>query len=251
MARNSIGRIGGPLIVAVDPWAAGKERSHQLLTDDERARLAVMATIVRFKKGEEIYRKGESAKAIFNIISGVVKAYSGDAPKHIIAFLFPGDLFGLSKEGTFTNSAEAVTPVTAYRIPVSALRGWLPKDAALEYHVICKLFQDLRQSQQHSFLLAQRRAEAKIAIFLQMMEQLQDAKGGPTNEIYMPMDRSDISEYVGMTLPAVSRTFRNLSMRGVIKIRDRRHVKIVNRNAFEQIIIENAARCGARSKRNK
>jgi CRP/FNR family transcriptional regulator len=33
----------------------------------------------------------------------------------------------------------------------------------------------------------------------------------------------------------VSRTFRSLTMRGIIKVRDRRHVRILDRTAFEKI----------------
>jgi hypothetical protein len=60
--------------------------------------LATIVSVVRFKKGAEIYRSGNPAKAIFNIISGIVKSCSGDDPSHIVAFLFPGDVFGLSRE---------------------------------------------------------------------------------------------------------------------------------------------------------
>jgi hypothetical protein len=45
----------GPAIRALDPWTPSGGRMRQLLTDDERARLAVMSTIVRFNKGEVIY----------------------------------------------------------------------------------------------------------------------------------------------------------------------------------------------------
>jgi CRP/FNR family transcriptional regulator len=47
------------------------------------------------------------------------------------------------------------------------------------------------------------------------------------------MDRSDISEYVGTSLSAISRAFRSLTTRGVLKARNRRHVKIIDRSAFE------------------
>ena len=149
---------------------------HQVLSDEERAQLATIASVVRFKKGAEIYRNGQQARALFNVISGFEGIYGRDTD-HISAFLFPGDLFGLSEEGTYTNSVEAVTPVTAYQLPTSALRGWLSKDAILEYHLICKLCQDLRYSQRHAFLVAQRHANPKIATFLQMLEQLQVALG--------------------------------------------------------------------------
>ena len=46
-----------------------------------------------------------------------------------------------------------------------------------------------------------------------------------TTEIHLPMSRSDIGQYVGMSLGAVSRTFRALELRGIIAIRDRRHAR--------------------------
>lgn len=72
-------------------------------------------------------------------------------------------------------------------------------------------------------------------MFLQFIEQLQMAKGEQTAEIYLPTDRSDIGEYIGTTLSAVSRAFRTLTTRGVIKLRDRVHVRIVDRDAFDNI----------------
>ena len=235
----------GPSIVAVDPWAprsSSKGKVPQLLTDEERTRLAIVASVVRFNKGDEIYRSGDHAQAIFNIISGVVKSYCDSDSVHIASFLFPDDVFGLSAEGQYTNSTKAMTQVTAYRFPTAALRGRLSKDAALDYHVICKLCQELRHAQRHAFLLAQRHADAKIAMFLEMLEQVQVAKGSSGPEIYVPMDRSDIGEYVGLSLAAVSRTFRSLIRRGIIKVRDRRHVAVVDRTAFQKIVAGGSAR---------
>jgi CRP/FNR family transcriptional regulator len=207
---------------------------HQLLSDDERARLAVISLIVRFKKGEVIYRQGDPAEAIFNIQTGVVAAYNEapDCREHIVAFLFPDDL---PAEGRYTNSTRAITPVTAYRHPVTMLRTHLSKDAELEFHVICKLCQELRQAQRHAFLLREKRATTKLAMFLQLIEQLQIAKGEQAAEIYLPMDRSHISNYIGITPEAMSRAFRALTTRGIIKLRDRGHVRIVDRHAFNEI----------------
>ena len=100
----------GPAIRAIDPWASSAGRMQQLLTDEERARLAVIASIVRFKKRAVIYREGDRADAIFNIISGVAAAYkkAPDGSEHITAFLLPDDLLGLSEEGKYTNSSKAI-----------------------------------------------------------------------------------------------------------------------------------------------
>ena len=65
----------GPAIRALDPWQASDGRMRQLLVEEERVRLAAVATVVRFKKGEVIYREGDVADAVFNIISGVVTPF--------------------------------------------------------------------------------------------------------------------------------------------------------------------------------
>jgi hypothetical protein len=52
---------------AFAPLTLGCPAKHELLSDDERARLAAISSIVRFKK--EIYSAGETAQAIFNVIS--------------------------------------------------------------------------------------------------------------------------------------------------------------------------------------
>ena len=112
-AKTSI-HTPGPAIRGGDPWAASAGKMRQLLSEEERARLAVLASIVRFKKGENIYCEGQRADAVFNIITGVVKSYktAPDGSEHITAFLFPDDLFGLSEEGRCMNSTKAITSVT-------------------------------------------------------------------------------------------------------------------------------------------
>jgi CRP-like cAMP-binding protein len=234
------GGVQGPAIRAIEPWVAGsrrRRRTHQLLSDSERARLAAISSVLRFKRGAELYREGDNADAIFNVISGVVKVYT-QGPRNdelVRAFLFSEDLFGLAQEGHYVNSARAVTTVRAYRIPIEALRSQFSADAALEFHVIAKLCHELRQAQHHAFVLASKHTVAKLTLFLQMLEQLELAKGKLVNEIYLPMSRSDIAEYVGTSLAAISRAFRTLTMRGVLRVRDRRHVKIIDRGAFEKL----------------
>ena len=238
MARAKIPtNAPGPALRGVDPWAPSAGKMRQFLSAEERARLAVLSSIVRLNKGEKIYREGQHIDAVFNIITGVVKAYrtAPDGSKHITAFLFPDDMFGLSEEGKYTNSTEALTPLALYRFPMPALRSRLAKDADLEFHVICKLLHELRETQRHAFLLTRKRALAKLAMFLQLLENLQVARGERTAEIYLPMKRSDIGEYLGMSPEAVSRAFRVLTTRGIIKSRDRRHLMVADRSTFDKI----------------
>jgi CRP-like cAMP-binding protein len=231
---------GGPSIAAVALWGSSDGKRAHLFTDEERAQLAVISSVVRFKKGDCIYREGDRADAVFNIVTGVVKSYKTlpDGTQHIVAFLFADDLFGLAEEGRYVNSVEAVTAVTGYRMPAIAIENRLRRDPGLEFHVICKLCHELREAQRHAVLLSKRRALARVATLLQMLETHQTASGGSTGEVYLPMSRSDFGQYVGMSLEAVSRSFRTLVSRGVITVRDRRYVRIISRDQLESIASE-------------
>jgi len=234
-----IGTIAGPAIRAVDPWLPGNPRKgerHQLLTDDERARLAKIAVLVRFGKGDQICREGDPAEAVFNVVSGVVTAYRALADgEHVTSFLHCDDLFGLSEEGRYTNGTRAATPVVAYKIPLSAMRRILSTDADIDVDVIVKLCEDLRQTQRHALLLTQKRATTRLAMFLDLQEHLQLSRGEAISEIHLPMDRSSIAAYLGITLAALGRAFRTLSSKRIIYARNRRHVKILDREAFNRL----------------
>jgi CRP/FNR family transcriptional regulator len=211
-----------------------------VVTDEQRTQIAAISSVVRFRPREEIYREGDCADVVFNIIAGVVKSYRSlpNARRHTVGFLFPDDLFGLAEDGRYVNSAKAVTAVCAYRMAVPALEARLRKDADLEFYVICKLCHQLREAQRHAFILSRHRAQAKVGLFLQMLENSQAARGERAAEIYLPVSRSDIGDYIGVSLEAVSRSFRALSTRGIIDFRNSRHVKIIDRDRLSDITSE-------------
>ena len=215
---------------------------HLLLTPKERHLLAVISTAVRFEKRETIYREGDNANVVYSIATGVVKSYrelSVDA-YHVVGFLFPNDLFGLTENGKYVNSAEAVTPVTAYRIPISALQTRLLEYPHLSFVIIAKICHNLLEAQRHAFLLSRRHAAQKLSLFLHMLDAQQTFQSGVgMAEVYLPMSRVDIAAYLGITAEAVSRSLHNLVRRRLVTVRDRRHVKIIDRQGLEAVISEN------------
>jgi CRP-like cAMP-binding protein len=228
----------GPNLSAVPAWGPSVGRRLGLFSNKECARLANSATIVRFTKGLTIYRERQDTDAVFVIVTGVVKAYKAipAGSQRIAAFLFPDDVFGLSEEGKYTNSAKAVTSVTAYRIPASALKRLLFQDASIGFHVICKLCDELRGMERHAFLVSRRGALGRLAMFLQMIERYEGCNASGTGEVYLPMSRSDIGEYVALSPEVVSRSFRRLATLGLIGMRDKRHVKILDRVQFDELV---------------
>ncbi|MGC2199207.1 MAG: helix-turn-helix domain-containing protein [Stellaceae bacterium] len=233
-------RISGPSISAIPSHEASDGKITELLSERERNLLGRIAVTVRFGKGDPIYRAGDPATFVYNVSSGVAMTYRTlpDGTRAVVAFLFPDDLFGLSEEGAYVNSAEAVTPMTAHRLPVSASENLLRRDPTLEWHVLVKLCHTLREEQRHSIILSQRGALARLAIFLQMLDRARQARDGGSGEIYLPMSRSDIADYIGLSLAAVSRSFRTLTARHLIAFRDRRHLQIVDQAGLASLIAQ-------------
>ena len=237
-STNNRSARAGPSFTAPGLWVP-VENPGLLLTAEERASLAAIATIVHYKKREEIYAEGADAHAAYNIVSGVVKSYRTlpNRKQYIVGFLFLGDLFGLVENGKYVNSAAAVTPVTLHRMPTVAVDSRLRGNPTLDFQVIAKLCQELRAAQRRAFILSRQRASTKLALFLETLETQQAGPDGASmEEVYLPMSRIDIGAYLGISPEAVSRALRELASLGAITLRDRRHIKITNRTQLARAI---------------
>jgi CRP/FNR family transcriptional regulator len=237
--NNPNGPRGGPTVISPDLWILGGH-SGRTLPAEQQALLALISTIVRFRKGETIFAEGERANAVFNIITGVAKSYRTlpDGGQHIVGFLFANDLIGLAEHGIYVNSAAAVTAATLYKIPTAPLEARLRKHPDLDFQVISKLCHELREAQRHAFLLSKQHAVAKVGLFLQMLETHQADRDEGMGEVYLQMTRQDIAAYIGISPEAVTRSLRNLVNRGAITLSDRRHVQIIDRERLEAAIAE-------------
>ena len=236
-------RIGSLLISAIPFHEPSGAKITQLLSEREQNLLARIAVTVRFRTGELIYSAGDPARFVYAISAGAVRAYRvlPDGKRAVVAFLFPGDFFGLAENGTYLNSAQAVTPLTAHRLPVSGLTNLLRREPDLKWQILLKMCHEVREAQRHMIVLYHRGALAKLALFLQMLDRWRE--GGEDDgrgEIYLPMTRSDIADYIGLSLAAVSRSFRTLAARHLIVFRDRRHLAIVDRPGLASLIAQQA-----------
>jgi CRP/FNR family transcriptional regulator len=232
---------GGPAFAAPSLWTGGN--TEYSLTNDDGATLATLAgiaSISRIKQGETIYEEGARANSVFNIIAGVAKSYRTlpDRTQHVVGFLFPGDIFGLSEGGNYVNAAAAVTDVCLYRIPAVALEARLRRNPGLDFRVICRLCHELREAQRHALVLTKKRAAAKLALFLQMLEMQRAVHGSAGGEITLPMSRTEIGAYLALSPEAVSRALRELVTRGAIDLRGRRQVMVRDRALLDATIGE-------------
>jgi CRP-like cAMP-binding protein len=227
----------GPLIAAVPFMRRDSILPAPLLNAEEAARLALIGSIISFPKAAWLYHEGDEADFIYNVIEGEAKTYCAfsSGRRRVTAFVFPGDLIGLAGDGRYVSTAQAMTPVTAYRFPLHALDDLLRGDSQLEHRFLCKICHELRAAQSHAIALGRHDACGKIAMFLRELEDNHVAESNVARPIFLPMTRSDVADYLGLSLEAVSRSFRKLEDSGIIRFVDRRDVRIVDRARFEKL----------------
>jgi len=215
----------------------------ELLTPDEQRELAELSTLVRLRRHGMLHPEGGHAEAVFNLVRGVAQTYhlSPSGERRVTSFLFPGDLCGLSENGYYVNTAQAVTNLIAYRIPLRALRNIVSRDPALDAHLLCKLCHDLRAAERHTVMATRRDARRRLAAFLLRMQSDGadgaddvDEGGGGGDVIRLPMLRHDIADYLGLTVESVSRAFQALEDDGVVRRRSPKLIRIMNPDALRR-----------------
>ena len=228
-----------PPLWLAPPAGARTASLKTLLTPAHRRKLAAIATRLELRARMPVYQADAQADSVFIVGDGVIKAVH-DLPsgrQQIVSFWFARDVFGLAEDGRYVYTTIAVTPVTVYRLPIETLRRVLLDDSYLQFQFLTKITHEFRESQRQKLVLIRRDAVGRVAMFLSMLARQQRGAGGErAGGIAVPMSRSDIAAYLGLTLEAVSRATRRLVGHGVIAIPERRVVRILDPRRFEQLV---------------
>src|ERR1700733_14787929 len=122
-----------PQISAIPFRRRSRGRAIPVLTASDEAALKAASTLVRLPKGGIFYDVSAPAEAVFNVVQGVLKTFEvlPNATTHVSGFLFCGDIFGLAEQGRYVETAVAIVPVTAFRIPLAAFETQLSRNGPL------------------------------------------------------------------------------------------------------------------------
>jgi len=211
-----------------------------VLSREEMARIQATVKNIEVPAHTTLFREGDPADHLFNVTAGVVKIYKllPDGRRQITGFLFPGDFLGLAYDANYVYSAEAVTPAALCRFSRTKLLALCDEMPHMEKHISATTSHELAAAQDQMLLLGRKTAQEKIASFLLMLlRRLRPHAEQPPKEdaslLSLPMSRSDIGDYLGLTIETVSRTFTHLRKKGVIKLLDSGHAEILDRGRLE------------------
>jgi CRP/FNR family transcriptional regulator, nitrogen fixation regulation protein len=176
-----------------------------------------------YGQGAEIYGQGEKAGTLYQVEFGAVRVYRllADGRRQISAFHLSGEVFGFESDGNHHFFAEAIC-ATGLRT-VRQMSG-----ADLSQQILPLVLRSFVRAQEHLLVLGRQSAAERIAAFMLDMAERQ----GGLETFDLPMSRTDIGDYLGMTIETVSRVISSLRSKGIIRLRSQRTVEILKPQAL-------------------
>jgi CRP-like cAMP-binding protein len=208
-------------IRAVPSWQPdlGEEGPHLPLSGAEKAELGRLAEIIEFKTaGSQILSHGQKANFLYLLVDGIVEAdrtlHNGE--RQILAFYWPGDLFGMAEDGVYVNSAQALTPCTVYRFPIQKLEQFLLQNPKIQHGFLIKVVHDLRNAQRQLVVMGRFDVPRRLAAFLLACSAHEHYFNADQQVLTLPMTRYDIADYLGTSAESATRAFSRLEAKGLL-----------------------------------
>lgn len=190
------------------------------LDPSDLAGLDAIAERISLKAGEALIREGDPAVHLFNITSGSVRIYKllPDGRRQITGFLFAGDFVGLATGEDYAFSGEAIEDATLCRFRKSEYRALVRERPRLEEALLDRATHELAAAQNQMLLLGRKTAQERIASFLMDLPIRDPLRPSAEDHVRLPMTRSEIADYLGLTIETVSRVLTKLKTTGVIRM---------------------------------
>ncbi|MBL4764299.1 MAG: fumarate/nitrate reduction transcriptional regulator Fnr [Colwellia sp.] len=173
-------------------------------------------------KGDKIYTDGQELNCLFAIRSGTFKTFTVNeqGEEQITGFHLAGDLLGFDAiaDNEHRSFAQALETSMVCEIPYSSLdilSNTMPK---LKKQVLRLMSNEIRADQEMLTLLNRKNAEQRVATFLVNLSDRYHARGLSSIEYRLTMTRSDIGNYIGLTVETISRLLNRFHKNGLIKV---------------------------------
>lgn len=169
-------------------------------SDSQRFRLATKSTL---------FREGDPADRAYVLVEGVVKLsrLMRDGKQQVVGFRFSGDILGYGAGPSYPFDAELLTEAHLCRIERPRLDALLRLYPQMERRLLDLCLTELVNTQEQLVTIGRRSAEARVASFLLGLADVHRLRGVKPGELPLPMTRSDIGDFLGLTLETVSRCF--------------------------------------------
>jgi CRP/FNR family nitrogen fixation transcriptional regulator len=180
--------------------------------------LEELGSIISVRKNAEIWAQGDSVQYSYRIVSGCIRLVKlmEDGRRQISEFLVAGDWFGFGCSALQDVAAEAVAGSVLKRYPRRAVDALASHDISVAQWRFELMSQKFYRAQEHLLTLGRRTAEERIASFLLAMAGRTERDRSGLSPL--PMNRTDIADYLGLRLETICRVLSRLKRAGAIRV---------------------------------
>lgn len=194
-------------------------------------------------KGDHVYHAGDKFKSVYAVRSGAMKTINvtRDGQEQVTGFYLPGEIIGMDGLATnqHTNAAIALETSAICEIPFAKLEELSTQLPSLQRRFFQLMSKEIANDQQLITLLSKNSAEERIAALLLSISARNHTRGLSPDEFYLPMSRSDIGNFLGLTIETVSRVMGRIHKQGIIEL-DKKHIHIKDMNALRCLAVPEA-----------
>ncbi|SNB75422.1 CRP/FNR family transcriptional regulator, anaerobic regulatory protein [Arboricoccus pini] len=241
LAKMLTSRVASPFVnVATNLCIYCEARADSVcgvVETDELRHLMAAARKLRQASGEIFIEEGQRADAFYNITHGTVRLSKllPDGRRQITGFAERGDFLGLAVVETYGYSAEAIGEVHLCHFTRGDMQDLLRRFPAMEKHLLARASAELALAQDQMLLLGRKTARERLASFLLGRQRLCPGSKPSRRHIQLPMGRSDIADYLGLTIETVSRTFTRLRGQRLIDLPSTNEILILDQERLENL----------------
>ena len=173
-------------------------------------------------KADMLFEAGQPQRCLYAIRTGSFKTFTltEQGEQQITGFHLPGDIVGFDalSNQLHPSYAEALETAMVCEIPLPNLETLLDQLPRLRQQMMRLMSEDIQADQQMMLLLNRKTAEQKLATFLSQLAQRYASRGFSASEFRLTMTRSDIGNYLGLTVETISRLLSKLDKEQLIQV---------------------------------
>jgi len=195
-------------------------------------RLEGIKTYRSFSADEPILWRGDELKYVASVVEGVAKLEKSleDGRNQMVGLLFPSDFIGHPKRTQIEFDVTAASDITLCCFEREPFEELLIEVPHIAQRMVEIALDELDAARDWMVLLGRKTAAEKTATFLEMVARRSqfDNSAVSTRDLVLPLLRSEIADYLGLTLETVSRQLSILKRDGVVEFVDKKNFRILD-----------------------
>ncbi|HKU85269.1 MAG TPA: helix-turn-helix domain-containing protein [Casimicrobiaceae bacterium] len=199
----------------------------------------LIASRVRLRKGDVLFRAGERFTALYAIRVGSCKtvALTDDGDEQVTGLHLAGEIIGVEGIGNdvYADQAVALEDTEVCMLPSDRVESLAQRDDGFRHRVYRLLSSAIVRERSASLMLGTMRAEQRLASFLLDLSSRYQMRGYSSTEFVLRMTREEIGSHLGLKLETVSRLFSRFAEEGLIEVQGRA-IKLRDRIGLQHLL---------------